>query len=368
MRAFFKRKIRHYQNILEQGLGESEYGYQRYLAALFSFIGSIIGFVTGINAWLLGLTVLTISLFTAAGMLLVCFWVLVKPSYAKFHGVTKYVSLLALLMLGAYLIYSGGVSNSGPLWVFIFPAVIFAFCGLKIGIVLNVFFAVLMVMMLFVWGHLLQTFYPQAFKTRLIFAYLTTVALSGFYEMARHSSYMKVKGLMEKFEHESKQDDLTLLPNRRGMGNTLREEYRRVLKSQTVSSIAVFDIDRFKGVNDCFGHDVGDDVLKHVSQVLSHAIRPQDTLSRWGGEEFLLLMPETNERQAMERLEALRAQMQALPYETNDFCIQITFSVGVCDMSQGGSLTEVIYFADMCLYRAKHQGRNRVVGYSSASL
>ncbi|BFM47959.1 GGDEF domain-containing protein [Marinomonas sp. THO17] len=368
MKGFFKQKIRQCQALLEHGFGESEFGYQRYLSALFSLVGSLIAVATGINAWLLGLTVLSISLCIAGGLLFLCSWILIQPAYAKFHGVMKYVSLMALFLLGAYLIASGGVNNSGPLWVFVFPAVFFAFCGFKIGMILNLLFVVLMVLMLFAWGHLLQTFYPQAFKSRLIFAYLTTAALSGFYEMARHSSYMKMKGLMEKFEHESRLDELTLLPNRRGMGNTLREEYRRILKSQSVSSIAVFDIDYFKGVNDSFGHDVGDEVLRHVSQVLRDGIEPQDTLSRWGGEEFLLLMPETNEEEAINRLEDLRKRMQSMPYVTSDFCIQITFSVGVCDMAQDRSLTEIIYFADMCLYRAKHQGRNCVVGYSSVTL
>lgn len=364
MKAFIIKVIRHYRRALLQGFGDREYSYQRYLAALFGLIGSVIALVMGINSILIDLYVLAGALLAASFLLFLSFSLLISAKYVRYHNMMKYMALTALLSLGVYLIYSGGVSNSGPLWIYIFPSVIFAFCGLKVGIMINLIFSVILMVMLYTPnGYFLATLYPVAFKSRLVLAFLTTVALSAFYEAARHSSYLKMARLKAKFEQESQIDELTRLPNRRGMRKKLRAAYHKAITTNQVFTLAVFDIDHFKNVNDCFGHEIGDEVLKHVSDVLRNGLRKQDVLSRWGGEEFLLLLPDTNGEEAFLLLEEMRKLIAASHYDQANEAITITFSIGYCEMSDAASLSEMIHLADISLYKAKQTGRNKVLAY-----
>ncbi|AEF55063.1 GGDEF domain-containing protein [Marinomonas posidonica] len=364
MKGFIIRVSRHYRRVLLQSFSDKEYSYQRYLAAFFGLIGSVISFAMGINSILIDLFGLAISLFATSLLLFLSFLLLMSDKYVRYHNGIKYMALVALLSLGAYLIHSGGVDNSGPLWIYIFPSVIFAFCGFKIGIMINVVFCAILILILYTPdNYFLSTLYPVAFKSRLVLSFSTTVALSAFYEATRHNSYLKMKRLKVKFEQESQIDELTHLPNRRGMRKKLREAYRKAITSNQVFTLAVFDIDHFKNVNDCFGHEIGDEVLKHVSDVLSDGIREQDILSRWGGEEFLLLLPNTNGEEAFPLLEEMRKLIEKSHYHKANEVITITFSIGYCEMSDTVSLSEMIHLADVSLYKAKQTGRNKVLAH-----
>ncbi len=120
------------------------------------------------------------------------------------------------------------------------------------------------------------------------------------------------------------------------------------------------DIDHFKHVNDTYGHDVGDQVLHWVAQTLQEALRVQDVISRWGGEEFLILLPETSLEEAVQIAERLRANIAASHMEGTTEVIHVTFSAGVSSASEQSDVDLLCKTADRALYVAKGS-RNRVV-------
>lgn len=152
-------------------------------------------------------------------------------------------------------------------------------------------------------------------------------------------------------------DSLTNLTNRRAMQRRLESELERARRYNRPFTLLLADLDHFKQVNDTYGHSVGDQVLREVAERLAHHLRESDSLARWGGEEFLILAPETDLHQAQllaqRLLEAIReAPMSGVP---------VTLSFGVACYRQDDSIAALLSRADEALYRAKASGRNQVV-------
>lgn len=154
-------------------------------------------------------------------------------------------------------------------------------------------------------------------------------------------------------------DELTGLVSRR----SLHQAGERLLARSGGGCIALMmiDLDNFKSVNDRHGHGVGDDVLRHVAAVLRQSLRPDSLIVRYGGDEFCAMVAVPGEAAAFVVAERLRAAMEAAPYPLGDKRIAITVSVGVTVHGQGSTLRELLDEADRRAYRAKSQGRNRVV-------
>ncbi|MDO9271695.1 MAG: diguanylate cyclase [Rugosibacter sp.] len=153
-------------------------------------------------------------------------------------------------------------------------------------------------------------------------------------------------------------DMLTGLLNRRVMTELAEHELKQLERVHGDLCIALIDIDHFKRINDRFGHQAGDTVLKGVAQYAQAQLRQVDKFARWGGEEFLLMLPCVNETDAMAALERLRAGVEALTYSENPE-LKATFSAGIARAKVGESLEHLIERADEALYLAKGQGRNR---------
>ena len=169
-------------------------------------------------------------------------------------------------------------------------------------------------------------------------------------------------------EQLARQDALTGLPNRRGFFEQAAGVWGNVLRRQRPLSVLMIDIDHFKPVNDRYGHDVGDQVLAAVANLLKQNSRVGDIVARWGGEEFLLLLPETDLPQASALAERIRlavAEQAALVAQHEH---RLTVSIGCVQHRDEASLTDLIRAADQCLYSAKEQGRNRVAVAPSATL
>lgn len=163
-----------------------------------------------------------------------------------------------------------------------------------------------------------------------------------------------------RLEHLASRDTLTGLPNRRSLTDTLHAEVRRHRRSGQALALALADVDHFKKVNDTHGHAAGDEVLRAVSQALLGGCRITDLVGRFGGEEFLLLMPETDLAGARVACEKLRERVQALAGP-----VPVTMSFGVVSPAQYFStMEEALNAADEALYRAKAEGRNRVCVYN----
>ncbi len=158
----------------------------------------------------------------------------------------------------------------------------------------------------------------------------------------------------------SRTDALTGLPNRRGFLEASAAEIERCRRSGRLFSIVLADVDRFKGINDTLGHAAGDAALRAVAQRIRSSLRGQDLVARWGGEEFILLLPETEAPGAMHLAETVRAAIAAEALELESGPLRLTASFGVAQAERGSRLESTIAAADRALYRAKDAGRNRV--------
>ena len=164
--------------------------------------------------------------------------------------------------------------------------------------------------------------------------------------------------LREMYMRQAVTDPLTALLNRLGGHQTIAREVARARRHGTALSFAMIDIDHFKDVNDRFGHGVGDDVLREVADAIGRAIRGDDALIRWGGEEFLLLLPGARRPQALELAERLRMRVAGLTVEGLP---AVTISIGVDELAVEETGAEAaIERADQRMYAAKAAGRNRV--------
>lgn len=167
--------------------------------------------------------------------------------------------------------------------------------------------------------------------------------------------------LRGRLHEDSIRDPLTKLYNRRFMNESLHRELLRARRADSPLSLIILDLDRFKSINDEYGHDVGDDVLVTVAQSLSRAVREEDYMYRYGGEEFVIVLPGANLDIARERAQEACRKVRALRIDTEKGTLQITISAGVATFPEhGNTQEELIVQADKALYLAKQSGRDRI--------
>jgi diguanylate cyclase (GGDEF)-like protein len=162
-------------------------------------------------------------------------------------------------------------------------------------------------------------------------------------------------------EEASRTDTLTGLFNRRGFLEASDGAVLRSRRSGRPLSIVLADVDRFKEVNDSLSHAAGDAALKALSGALRSALRAQDTVARWGGDEFIVLLPDTAKEGALRVSESLRALVSDLRVDFEGARVHLTLSLGVAEHLPDRSVEDTIAEADSALYQAKEQGRDRVV-------
>ena len=171
----------------------------------------------------------------------------------------------------------------------------------------------------------------------------------------------KLQQANAQLEHLASTDSLTGAANRREFMQRAEQEIARVLRNNNNLCLLSMDLDHFKKVNDEYGHQVGDEVLKSVISVCEHVLRPGDLLGRVGGEEFAVLLPETAFDQAMIVAERLRSAIEAHQTQCNDIKVKCTVSIGLATFDpEQDSLNALLKKADDQLYQAKNNGRNRV--------
>lgn len=167
------------------------------------------------------------------------------------------------------------------------------------------------------------------------------------------------KGRM-KAERMAERDPLTGLHNRRGFNEQALAIWSTAVRKQRPLSLIMLDLDHFKNINDLHGHAAGDHVLELTARLLEENCRAGDVIARWGGEEFLLMLPETDLTEARTLAERLRLQINALTAENELHGLSLSASFGVIERSAQALLEQLINQADRLLYAAKHSGRNRV--------
>jgi len=324
-----------------------------YLIYTFSIVGFIFIFILGLS----GIS----SLGYESNILLLggALFLLINVAYLKLtdnHLYAGYIMLYLVFSLILYLIYSGGYHNTGPLWIFALPPLALFIHGLKKGLIdIGVFLIIILFMFFYPKDYLLEASYITAFKIQIILSFLLLVFLSALYEYSKERSMRKMKKIQSDLEFFLRRDPLTGLYNRRGYHDSIDEI------SDKHGVMLMCDIDHFKKINDTYGHDAGDFVIQEVAQCIRENVRKEDVAIRWGGEEFLIFLANTNINNGYIVAEKLRESVERLTlYYREDVTIKVTLSMGISSISNQIPLEEAIRNADNAMYVSKASGRNQI--------
>jgi len=265
-----------------------------------------------------------------------------------------YLSVQVILF---FFVISGQPDGFSSLWLSIIPMLAMMMMGMKIG---SIYSGVALLILIFLFWtpvgrSLLQYDYNSTFLLRYPFFYVAIYALSLATEYIRKVTHDKLMEANERYRHLYRHDALTGLYNRYGINEHMRLHDSAGMKA----AVIIMDIDNFKRVNDTYGHDAGDAVLKNVADILQSSVCDDCTYARWGGEEFLVYM--ACEHDAVETAERIRANVEQSSVTYDDVTISVTISLGVCIEDENSMAVEkIINEADKCLYESKTTGKNRV--------
>jgi diguanylate cyclase (GGDEF)-like protein len=187
------------------------------------------------------------------------------------------------------------------------------------------------------------------------------------FEMTRTQGFIKLERALNFINELAIRDELTGVHNRRHLLSLLEIEQGRSLRAARPFCLCLLDIDFFKRINDTYGHSAGDCVLRDFAGAVQAQVREADCFGRYGGEEFLLMLPETSQEAAGVLAERIRVAVEALRFAGIDSALTISVSIGVAQFRAGETITQSIARADEALYLAKARGRNRVVFHGQAA-
>jgi diguanylate cyclase (GGDEF)-like protein len=315
------------------------------------------------NSYLLSIVNLTISISTALAL----YSLIVKKS---FYFASYFVTALLFIFLVTFSYFAGNQSF-GLIWTVCYPLFVIPILGLRKGMIMVVlFYSVIIPMAYLGIGEWDYGFWNIKGFVRFTIATVAVVYTTCFFEVSANSAYKTIQEIREKeklhliaLEKLSVTDQLTGLSNRRYFDDHFAIERKRVKRYDSALSLIMIDIDHFKKINDAHGHQVGDSVLQEFSRIIQENVRTTDIISRWGGEEFIILLPATSSQNAMLIAEKIQSAVNA--YRFSDVG-HLTASFGVSNVDPNStSNRESVNQADQALYEAKKQGRNRVVAYEN---
>ena len=189
---------------------------------------------------------------------------------------------------------------------------------------------------------------------------ITHKAYDSFVRTEKAFSESIIKLRDEIFEQLFSYDYLTKVMTRQSIYSAIVQEHARVVRKNDNGCIAFVDLDHFKSINDTHGHIIGDQVLVYVADFFNQHLRPYDSIGRFGGEEFLILLPHTSPKVAKEIMERLRLELSQKAKENKSKYHLPTVSIGIAPILSSASVSEILEHADNALYESKNQGRNRV--------
>lgn len=286
--------------------------------------------------------------------------------YALFHHSTLqrrgFITLITALF--TYLAIAAIEDGSAIMWLFAYPPIIFYISESRIGVIACSGGLTALVLLFSPLGDLVfETPYTTSFRLTMLAVLGFEMATCYILDQSRRRSKLGLLKLAAEFEYAAKHDALTGLANRREGLSQLQTEYERYLRNARTFSVLLMDIDLFKSVNDHYGHQAGDRMILMVAKTLKEQCRRVDTLARWGGEEYLVLLPETDTAEAVNTANRIRQAVAAKTCEYEGQTLNVTISVGVASIRGSESVDRLLQRADEALYRAKTLGRNRVCEY-----
>jgi diguanylate cyclase (GGDEF)-like protein len=195
-------------------------------------------------------------------------------------------------------------------------------------------------------------------------AVLVVIAGTAFIGYRNATERRRLRGLVADKTRELRalatSDELTRIHNRRHVSELFQQQLAQHARSGEPLCVALLDIDRFKSINDQHGHGMGDQVLMRFAASARETLRATDLLGRWGGEEFLLVLPGTTLDCGLVALQRIRAALNATPFPDADVPLRVTYSAGLVLVNNGESMGDVVARADEAMYRAKAAGRDCV--------
>ena len=168
----------------------------------------------------------------------------------------------------------------------------------------------------------------------------------------------KLRNTLKKMRLLSTTDGLTNINNRRSMMKKINYELVRLERNKEPFALVLCDVDNFKAINDAHGHDAGDFILQEIAKLMFNTVRKQDTVGRWGGDEFLLLLPQTTLSGGFKLAENIRNLIMKHTFEFKDVILNITLTFGVSAYEESETIDECLKRSDLALYEGKRTGRN----------
>ncbi len=302
-------------------------------------------------------TILSISLFLSVFILSINYFFIFKSKINLASNIIVYL----FFTLFIYLVYSGGINDSGILWIYAFPVITLMLHNLKQGI-MEVLLFILAILAIFVFSNHINIIanYSYELKIRIIFSFLLVFFLTSLYEYTNNDMFIKMDKISKKLEDISLIDTLTNVYNRRGIYKYIKKTMLQAKETHSKFSLLLLDIDHFKKINDTYGHLAGDQVLKDTALIIKNTIRKSDIIARWGGEEFLILLPNTTKEESFDIAEKIRKNIKSKQYNFFKDKVSVTVSIGISEDNRSCKIDNIVGEADKNMYIAKESGRDRV--------
>ncbi|MDK9559419.1 GGDEF domain-containing protein [Marinobacter sp. M216] len=269
-----------------------------------------------------------------------------------------FIALITVLF--TYLAVHAVEDGSAIIWLFAYPPIIFYISDARVGVLACAGGFIALLLLFSPLGDLIFSApYSPGFRLTMLAALGFEMVTCYILDQSRRRSKLGLLKLAADFEYAAKHDSLTGLANRREALAQLDAEYQRYLRSARSFSVLLMDIDLFKSVNDTHGHHVGDELIILVARTLRGECRKIDTLARWGGEEFLALLPETETDEALKMANRIREAIARSAVPVDEHAVKATISIGAAGMRASESIDRLLQHADEALYRAKTLGRDQ---------
>lgn len=316
------------------------------LTVVFGTSFSLLNFYRGMT--LLAAVELAVALLSLALMV-----ILPRSRYPERWGLFYLVVFFSMLVLA---LTTPGLSSTVFVWILVIPLIAHFLHGRHIGLMLSlVFLTMAWVVYVMHFHNADMTLVEFVGVGNIVACSLVLTGLTYAYEYAREQAEQQLRELAAT-------DALTGLPNRKRLREVLEHVAEQSRRLGTGFSVLGMDLDHFKSINDRYGHDAGDQVLRQLADILNGRLRSIDTPARWGGEEFFVLLPGTDAPGARHIAETIRAELARTPVTIGSEAIPVTISIGIAEFPRDGeAVGELMVCADRRLYAAKDAGRNRVV-------
>lgn len=267
-----------------------------------------------------------------------------------------YLYLLPVFSFLLYIIVMPNASKTAFVWVYSIPVLSYLLLGSKRGSLLALPFVAAACLLYFYT-------YPIGLDAaglidlgNALFCGALIIVFVHLYETRRASAH-------KQLQHMARTDSLTGVASRGSFQHSLEQSINEAQRSQAKLVLVILDVDHFKRVNDQYGHDAGDQALRHICNSLSQRLRVSDTIGRLGGEEFGLLLPNTDEDSAAQLVKTLREQLCSEPMQYGNQLIPLSATFGLAEWPiDGETATQLYRCADQRMFRGKELGRNRMIG------